>query len=466
MPGRTTTPRSVFRRARSAALAVALGWAVVAGATPTAAQEGDEPPWPMVGRDAAHGGTLPDGPAPPYREAWRAQVPGGPRGGPVVAGGAVIVVGGSSVAALDAATGETRWQAARSEGPAGPPAVAGDLVVHASGRGERASIVARRVQDGREVWRFFAGGAPLGGPAADGNRVFVGVRTGFVVALDAESGEEAWRFRTKGRLEGSPAVADATVIAVSEDLGDGRATVYALDARSGRRSWAFSPEGVSVGVSSPAVLGETVFVGMGDGQVHALGLASGREIWSHRALAAGFSAQAFASGAVPAAGDDVVISDIATVYRLDPATGNEAWSFRDPRWELRREDLLVAASPIVSGEMVLIGNGSGVVTAIDLGSGVGVWRRDVGDGPIGPMAADPDRAYVVVQGPRGGVVSLEHDPQGALVVEESATLLSPRRAVLNFAAALALVGVVILGLFRYAVPWLGRLRGPAPEERP
>jgi outer membrane protein assembly factor BamB len=438
--------------------------AVAAGTAPSGAQQEQDAPWPMVGRDAARSGTLPGGSAPPYRIAWTAEVPGGPRGGPVVAGGLVIVVGAAGVVALDSGTGETRWEVPRSEGPAGPPAVVGDVVVHTSGRGRRGSIVARALSTGREEWRSFVQAAPVGGIAADEDRVYVGLRSGSVVALETDEGEEAWRFRVKGRLETTPAAADDTVVVVSEDFRAGTATVYGLDAATGSRSWAFSPPGLSVGASSPAIGGATVFVGMGDGQVHALDLESGRERWAVRVLRTGFADPSFAPAAIPAAGEALIVTDIATVYRIDPGTGSGAWSFRDRRWELRPEDLLLAGAPIVVGQAVLIGNGGGVVTAIDLGSGDGVWRQDVGEGPLGPMAADGDRLYAAVQGKRGRVVALEHDPQGSLVPEESATVLSPLRAAVNVAAAMALVGVAVLALFRYGAAWIGRLRGPAPPE--
>lgn len=431
-----------------------LAWPSAAG--PARAQ-GADAAWPMVGRDAAHGGTVAAGPDAPYRRAWAAEVPGGPRGGPVVAAGLVVVVGATGVAAYDLESGETRWEQDRSEGPTGPPAVAGDVVVHASGRGERAAVVGRSLSDGQEAWSITTGGAPLGGPAVDGDRVYVGLRTGEVLALEADSGEVAWRFEADARVETSPAVAGGLVIAVSEDFGDGTATVHAVDAATGEQAWTFSPAGVSVGVSSPAIGDETVFLGMGDGAIHALDLATGEERWTTRARAAAFSAGVFTADAVPAAGADLVITDIAHVYRLDPATGDERWSFRI-------EESLPQTSPAVSGSTVVVGDATGTVSAIDLRSGLRVWTDDLGAGPVSAVAAAEDRVVVAVHGENGPVVALEHDPGGTLTREQSQTTLSPVRALLNFAAAFAMVGAVVVALFRYAVPWLSRLRGPGPGE--
>jgi hypothetical protein len=58
---------------------------------------------------------------------------------------------------------------------------------------------------------------------------------------------------------------------------------------------------------------------------------------------------------------------------------------------------------------------------------------------------------VVTLGEEGGVTAFEHDPEGRLLDEVSPTVLFVGRAILNFVAAAAAVGAVILLLFRFAL---------------
>lgn len=420
-------------------------------------------PWPMAGRDAAHSGAA-DGPAPPYREAWRRPVAlGGPAAGPVVADGAVVIVAERGVLALQPETGEVIWEVPRVEGPAGPPAVAGDVVVHATGSGSGAALVARQIADGREVWRIFTGSAPAGGPTAAGDAVFVGTRDGSVLAVDAASGEERWRYEGRGLVDAAPAVAGGLVLAVSEDVATGQATIFALDADQGAEDeapvWQFAPQGAASSPAAPVtVTGDTAVMASSDATVRGFGLAAGSERWSAELRDLVLAAQVPVAPAL----DTVVVADRLHLTRLDPTTGDHSWTYRLADFrslDADRINTLMASSPAVAGETVVIGDAAGLLSAVDLESGHRVWRMDVGTGPVGAVAADGDRLYVATERQGGSVIALENDPQGRLIDEVSPTVLFPLRAVLNYALAFVAVAAVILVLFRIA------LRGRPPKEQ-
>jgi outer membrane protein assembly factor BamB len=183
--------------------------------------------------------------------------------------------------------------------------------------------------------------------------------------------------------------------------------------------------------------------------VHARDLAEGTEVWSETVPVRS------SAGNVPVVADGSLFAiDLADLYRLDPATGEEHWVFRLP-------GLLVQTSPVVTETAAVFGDGEGLAAAIDLSSGLLVWKERIGEGPVGPAAADGEHVYLATLGREGMVVGLEHDPEGALLSEASPTTLFPGRAVLNFAAALAVVGLVTVGIFRFVLPGLarGRRRG-------
>jgi hypothetical protein len=389
----------------------------------------------MVGGDPAHSGST-EGPPPPYREAWT--VPDlEPLAGPTIAENVVIVVESERVRAVDRESGRSVWEADREAGPGGPAAVAGGVVIFSEGRGSEATITAVRLEDGGPAWGVRTRAPALGGPAVAGGRVYIGTSDGRVVALEADEGARAWEYRAPGRLDTSPAVADGLVFVAAEDFSSGAATVHALDAATGRERWRFPPSGPAIGVSSVSVAGGTAFVGLGDFMIHAFDAATGAERWRARARAP------FSARLVPAAGDEVVLGDRAGhLYQLDPGSGEVEWIFRFP-------GDLVDASPVLAAGAAVVGDGVGQASAIDVSSGLLVWKRVVGAGPVGAVASDGERLYLAVLGGRGRLLALEHDPEGNLLSEPSPTTLFLGRALLNFAVAALVLGGGLLMLFRW-----------------
>lgn len=402
----------------------------------------------MAGHDAAHSGSA-AGPSPPYRIAWtHATGKDGPVAGVAVTDDVAVLVTRTQVLALDSTDGAVLWERGRSPGPAGVPAVAGDLVLHARDAGVSGQIVARDLASGDIVWQATLGSAAPGGPTVAEDRVFVGTVGGEVVALELATGEERWRFGTRGGVTGPPAVAEGVVVATAYHGSSGTSTVYALDASAGGDDgaiWKLSPGAVGP-PSAPSIRGSQAYVGVSDLILRAVDLRGGTEVWTFR------TRDGFGPRQVPAAGEALVVSDRTHVYRVDPATGEEAWTFLLADLSALgegRSNTLLASSPVIASGTVLLGSADGTLSALDLDSGHRVWRRDLGDGVLGPVAVDGERLYAVTLGEDGGVVALEHDPDGRLLDEISPTVLFPGRALLNFAAAAAAVGAVILMLFRF-----------------
>jgi outer membrane protein assembly factor BamB len=232
---------------------------------------------------------------------------------------------------------------------------------------------------------------------------------------------------------------------VSQDRSTGATTVMAVDAGTGEESWRFTTPPATPG-ATPATVGESgLFVGMGDARVHAFDLETGAERWATRVRAAALGTLVFFTPEqTPVLPDDPVVADLAHLARFDATTGEEEWVFRFP-------GLLATSSPAAVEGSVVVGDGAGTLSAVDLDEGVVVWRRDLGPRPLSSVAADGARIYVSTLGPGGEVVALEHDPDGTLVRIESGTTLFPLRAGLNFLIAGAAVGLVSVGLFGFLV---------------
>jgi outer membrane protein assembly factor BamB len=374
---------------------------------------------------------------------------GGPVAGPAVARNALVVVAARAVVALDPATGDLLWEMERTEGPAGSPAIAGELVVHASGSGSSTSVVARGLEDGNEAWRAFVDADVPGGLVVADGLVYAATTAGEVVALEADTGEERWRSEVEGRLEATPAVVEDLVLVAGEDRQTGVVTVFALDAATGGRpQWRFSTPGPTLPASAPASDGERAFVATSEGVLRALDLDGGGQVWTAEMRAAVSSRQ------VPAAASLLVVADRLHLYGLGPGDGEERWTFLLA--DLRalpggRRNTLSPSSPAVLGEAAVIGDASGVLSAIDLDTGRLVWRSDLSPGPLGAVAVGDDLVFATTLGRGGSVIGLEHDPDGVLLDEPSPTTVFPLRAILNFVLAGAVVGAVALGLSRLAI---------------
>jgi hypothetical protein len=161
-----------------------------------------------------------------------------------------------------------------------------------------------------------------------------------------------------------------------------------------------------------------------------------------------------ASAPVSADGQVIAVDVSGRVYALDAETGIE-------RWDHALNDASRSSPPIVTDTQVLVATDSGTLYAIDRLSGHLVFRSrvrglflrglaDAGDGLVGVTGADD-----------AGIVTLEADPDGALIDEPSPTTVDLGALVAGFAAGALPVGILAVFLTRP----LQRRRGlpDAPE---
>jgi outer membrane protein assembly factor BamB len=249
--------------------------------------------------------------------------------------------------------------------------------------------------------------------------VIVGTTHGEVVALDAGTGGERWRAPVSSEVIATPAVKNGTVVARSHD---GR--VYGFDAKDGARRWVFDRtvpllslrgNGAPVIVAGRVLLGydngkvdalrladgnlaweQTLAnsegrtelarmvdidgeLGVGDtelyaasyqGQVGALTLDAGRQVWSREYSA--YGGVAYGTGQVFAADAD------GSVWALDSRSGASMW----------KQDALAhrwLSAPAVLGNYVVVGDLEGYVHFLKVDSGELAARTRVSRGPV--MAA-------------------------------------------------------------------------------
>jgi outer membrane protein assembly factor BamB len=396
--------------------------------------------WTSFQGGPEHQGISSDGPPPALAVAWRkagdGQTASASPSSIVVDGGLAIAVSTNQVVALDVTTGDQRWRLGRAPGYLVPAAVdpSSGILVFTQGRGGSATLVAVRMADRSEMWRFPVGSAlsrPLrGAPVIADGTVFVGGDDGSVYAIDLTSGARRWTYRAGGMVQTSPAAAGGSVYAVAEDGSSGRATLVAIDASTGKRRWSYSPSGVALHVSAPTVADGRVFVGFGDGTVRAFDAATGRVLWTARVRGL-FSAM----NAIAAEGGAVYpIDATGALYRFDAATGERAWDFQFTT-------TCVRSAPLVARGYAYVGLDDGSVAAVDVASGKQVWIADTGTGAVGGMAAADGTLLVPsvgTSGNGGSIVAFRHT-NAPLQIVDSPTTLHLGSAFSNFGIAFVIV---------------------------
>lgn len=214
------------------------------------------------------------------RDLWYRDLPGAIFGiTAVVDQTAYLSAGYSVLVALDLTDGTKRWMytTARPEPrPTYPdyatfPAYEDDTVY----LGNPAGLFAVDAETGDQQWE------------RSGRYLTVTVRDGLVFAVDTNderlyaidtSGRIRWQTRTggNGRVQ-SVAATDDTIYMSSQYFS--AATVLALERATGRERWRTELDGYGSLCSPPVVVGDTVYVGTGDGILYALDGANGSIHW-------------------------------------------------------------------------------------------------------------------------------------------------------------------------------------------
>jgi outer membrane protein assembly factor BamB len=325
--------------------------------------------------------------------------------------------------------------------------------VHARFDSNRPLPSGETVRAGDLLWRFTAGGTlkpVFSSPSVSGGRVYIG--EGYhqdtacrLLCLDARSGDRVhWSLATSSHVESSPTIAggrgfigagDDGLICFAADaasatdaspppmkwhvpnihvdaspaVADGRAIVgtvvgdvhretlvLAVDAATGRELWR-TPTPLPV-PASPAVEGDRVFVGLGNGKVDydaddpagavwCLDAASGEKRWEFRTSKAVLSTPAASDGRV------FVCSRDEKCYCLNAGTGDVNWSMS--------AGAPLVASPVVAGGRVYVVTTTGLVLCLDAATGAEAWRFEI-DVPNADLFASPTlsggRLYVAAAG--------------------------------------------------------------------
>lgn len=250
--------------------------------------------------------------------------------------------------------GTVRWQtgvSGRWNFTGGPPDLATAATADQVYVGVDETLFAFDTTDGSRAWAVEAGRRTTA-PAVLGDVVSTGD-----VGVAVPDGAELWRFEVGRRVESSPAVEGNTVY-----VGSASGSLFAVDASAGTEQWHFE-YGDRFLSATPALADGTVFAGAND-VFRALEAADGTELWNvdvgpTRVLQS-----------VPAVSDGrVFVNPGESLSAFDAADGTELWS--------RPTRGTVVNAPAVRDGTVYTPGGE-FVHAFDASTGDREWRTSVG----------------------------------------------------------------------------------------
>ena len=190
-----------------------------------------------------------------------------------------------------------------------------------------------------------------------------------------------WRYHTGGQVLSSPAISGDTLYVGSSDHN-----FYALDLAAGTLKWKFKT-GSRI-TSSPAIAGGLVYFGSFDGNLYALDAGSGQLKWKFKTEGERRFAAKHLHGAQPETetmpdpfdfylsspvlsnGMVYVGSGDTYIYALDAASGTLRWKFKTGD--------VVHASPAIANHTLFVGSWDSYFYALDAATGKEKWRFKTG----------------------------------------------------------------------------------------
>ena len=249
---------------------------------------------------------------------------------------------------VDAATGKLVWaHDTYRDLDSSPCVVDGRLYI----AGENGYARCLDPDTGKLLWKTLLGGigpgTPLGSngaetsPAIADGEYYAATYDGDLFCLRTKDGSVKWKAKTHDDTDASPVVSGNFVYAASEEKVS---HLYCFEREKGKEIWRYSANKRGYW-STPAVVGNRVYVGGDDGRMHCVDASTGKSIWRFKSRAAIWSSPCVLEGKVIFGGRDFHL------YMLDANTGKEIWKYKC--------DGRIISSPCIVDGHVWVGTATG-----------------------------------------------------------------------------------------------------------
>ncbi|NOR63503.1 MAG: PQQ-binding-like beta-propeller repeat protein [Rhodobacteraceae bacterium] len=325
---------------------------------------------------------------------------------PVLANGVVYTLdAGGQVQASTTDSGAMLWQADitpigddnGAEGFGGGLALDGSSLYVTTGFGELLSLEA---SSGAVNWRYEFDAPLRGGPTVSAGRVFVMAANDVAYAIDGARGQLSWTLRgargtgpvTMGGS--SPAVSGTNVVLPFSSGQSIGATTGGTGRWNGEvNSVRLSDVRAMIGglPGAPVIAGGQVYMANAGGEIAALRVTNGSELWSVPAGAT--DAPAVIGGAV------FIVSDTSQLLRIDAASGRVLWATQLPEFTKpsKRKGFIAHYGPLIAGGQVIVAGTDGRLRFFDPVSGAETYSAALPSGAASAPIVAAGVLYVLNQ---------------------------------------------------------------------
>lgn len=252
-----------------------------------------------------------------------------------------------------------------------PPIMADGMVFTLNNDAE---IYAFDIENGKRLWRKNVkkdGEDEVvlgGGVAYSGNRLYVTAGFNEVLALNPKTGDILWRTDTKSPIRAAPSAIPGRLFVTTLDN-----QTIAMDGQTGQQLWSHrglnSAAGV-LGASTPAVTRDAVFTTYSSGEVYALQIDTGLELWvqnlSPLARVAGRTMMTDIRALPVFDGGVVYATSLSNrMSAINARTGENLWQI----------PVGSATTPWVSGNRIFMVETGGTLISLNRNDGQVLWQH-------------------------------------------------------------------------------------------
>ena len=224
-------------------------------------------------------------------------------------------------------------------------------------------------------WRFKIKAAIIGSPVASDGVAFFGALDSTVYAVDVQNGSLKWKLRTNGEIRSTPVLHNNQLF-----LAGGNGVLLFIDKNSGKRLWSAVFDNTALFLaerrydfadyyhSSPIIHNNVIYLGSGDGNMHALKADNGELLWTFKTGDIIHSTAAVVKDKLCFGSFD------GYVYALKLTDGSLVWKFKAvgqqyfPKGEIN-------SSAATNGNTIIIGSRDFNTYAIDVDGGYANWNK-------------------------------------------------------------------------------------------
>jgi outer membrane protein assembly factor BamB len=292
-----------------------------------------------------------------------------------------------TVSATDKISGKTLWSVGTGTHISAGPAVGDNLVLVGSREGD---LIALNEANGHIAWKTPASSEILAAPAINNNIALVKSINGKLSALSATDGHTLWQYHQTEptlilRSASTPQISNNTVI-----VGFANGDLANLTLKGGNMLWQ-QPVAISQGSfaiqrmididADPIIYRSKVYAATYQGQIAALELATGREIWNH-------DISSYTGMAVD--NDKVYVTDAKSyVWAFNANNGSVDW--RQIQLESRN-----ITGPVIMKNYIVVGDMEGYLHWLSKTDGHFIARTKVSNsGILAAPRVDNNILYVV-----------------------------------------------------------------------